>query len=214
MRTLCIIPLIIAASIQAINQPIIVNITTSHRHTVIAAPYLPNLEQLQEVAQKAQAYKWPIVAVLAGSAYLALIMYIQKAQWLIGNAQSWCNWQHNVSLEQLSKLEQEELYAQIKKTFEERYIDQKPNTLMLLARFFNETNDELTTLHRYLNITQTLNSCWLARLFLVKNQGMTAAHEGIRRLTFIRSILATELEPHDTVRRMYLINSPSLGYQV
>lgn len=214
MRILPIVFIIIFSPIHAGNQPIIINISTNHRHTVATTPQLPNLEQLHQVAQKAQEYKWPIAAGLVGSTYLALIIYIQKAQWLIGNAQSWCNWHHNVPLEQLSKLEQDELYCQIKKTFEERYIDQKPNTLMQLARFFNETGDEIRTLQRYTHITHMLTSWWLAKLFFIKNQSILAAHEGIRRLTFMRSILATELEPHDTVRRMYLINSPSLEYQV
>lgn len=196
------------------RQPVAINIAVNNNQRITYLPTLTDFPQIQQALTAAQNHKAIVAAAVIGFSYLATLFYVQRAQWLVRNTQSWCNWQHITPLEQLTELSQSEVYAQLKKSFEDRYYNQKPNTIAFLAQFFSETNDELATLQRYLSLEKAVSTFWLAKLFLINDSSVRTAHEAIRRLTFLRSVVATELEPHDVVRRLYLINSPCLGNPV
>ena len=77
---------------------------------------------------------------------------------------------------------------------------------MNLTQFLQDTTAEIESLSNYKSIAHMLNSLCMAPLFFVSPDSVRQADEKIKRLRFLQTTVASELEPTSCVRRLNLIN--------
>ncbi len=163
----------------------------------------------------AQWLKWRKTILLSGAAlaYAIPLAYTLKARRLIVNSHAWCNWQAARPLDELSKTPTATLYEMLKKDIESTYKSPDIHILVNLTRFLNDTGAELDTLRSFDRFANTVDSCYLARIFFITPFTLKQINNRIKRLIFIRAIIAQTLEPDNVIHQLSLVNSPYLAYR-
>lgn len=162
-----------------------------------------------------QWLRWRKTILISGAAlaYAIPLAYTLKARRLIGNSHAWCNWQAATPLDELSKTPNSTLYETLKKDIETTYKSPDIHILVNLTRFLNDTGSELDTLRSFDRFANTLQSCYLARAFFITPFTLKQINNRIKRLIFIRAIIAQTLEPDNVLHQLSLVNSPYLAYR-
>lgn len=151
-----------------------------------------------------------ITLATIGVCYAGLLAYIARGYWQLNRSSAWHAWHSEVSLNALLVIPHKDLYAQLHLALQERYHTPNASILMNLFDFFNETTEELAILRGYHWFGSLLSKMWIAPLFFVTNNSLKRADEKIKRLLHLRTTIANELEPDDVLKRLRLINCPSL----
>lgn len=165
------------------------------------------VQQASDTVRGLRSYTWRVTGIAAVIGYGCLLVQTQRARWLMSDLNAWLNWNAAQPFEQLLALPHAEVYVALKKAIETRY--QSPNLPILVnvTQFLNETNAELACLRRYARVCTWLEHVPLAlRVCFVDAASIKCAHESIKRLIFLRTIIAQELEPHNALRRIDLVN--------
>jgi hypothetical protein len=150
---------------------------------------------------------------IAGGAYVAAVAYALHARYLLNNLCAWNNWNNTIPLSDLASMPQKNVYVMLTKSIEIKYNCPPGPLTMNLTQFLQDTTMEIETLGNYKTFAQALNSCYIAPLFFISQDSIKQAEEKIKRLRFMQSVLANELEPTNAVRRLNIINYARQKYQ-
>lgn len=164
-------------------------------------------QEVARAAQHVQTHKWRIVGIGLSVLYACACYRVQRAQWLMNDLNAWLNWNAALPLEQLLAQPHQEIYVALKKAIEDHYQSPSLPIMVNVTQFLNETNAELAHLRGYVRVCAWLEKIpWALTLCFADQASIRRAHDSIKRLIFLRSVIAQELVPHDTMRRIALIN--------
>lgn len=177
----------------------------------------PLVDSVHRVAQQAgdavsglSSYKWYALGSGIALVYGWALVQTQRAQWLMSDLNAWLNWNAAQPFEQLLALPHNEVYAALKKAIEMRYQSPSLPIMVNVTQFLQETNTELACLRRYVRLCAWLEKFpLLMRVCLADAASVKCAQDSIKRLIFLRTIIAQELEPHNALRRIDLVNNPT-----
>jgi len=143
---------------------------------------------------------------IAAMSYAVILVYLLHGRYLLNDLCAWNNWKNNIPLAELAALPQKTVYDMLTKSIAIKYNCPTSAVTMNLTLFLQDTTAELETLSSYKSTAQILKSCYVSPLFFVSPESIKQTEEKIKRLRFIQSIVAGELEPTNCVRRLDLIN--------
>ncbi len=180
-----------------------------------------NEQSMLSIARDGIATAWRAVkdsrrAIILGAiavSYASVLLYFVRGRFLIHDSRAWHAWRSELSLEELLALPHKKLYEHLRLSMQERYHTPHASIVMNLLDFFNETTHELVVLRGYHAIGSRLARIWLAPAFFVTSNSLRMADEKIKRLLHMRTVIATELEPDDVLKRLRLINCSTLRSQ-
>ena len=150
---------------------------------------------------------------IAGGAYVAAVAYALHARYLLNNLCAWNNWNNTIPLSDFANMPQKNVYGMLTKSIEIKYNCPPGPITMNLTQFLQDTTMEIETLGNYKTFAQALSTCYIAPLFFISQDSIKQAEEKIKRLRFMQSVLANELEPTNVVRRLNIINYAYQKYQ-
>lgn len=159
------------------------------------------------------AHTYGIATTLALCAYVGTTLYALRTRYLLNDMTAWNNWKNTMSLSDLASMPQKDVSQMLTKSIQTHYHCPPGTALMNIPQFLRDTCNEIDTLTRYRTIGTFLQSFYVAPLVFMTKDSMTQAEEKIKRLQFIQTIVANDLEPHDIVRRLALINQPRQTFQ-
>jgi len=164
-------------------------------------------QKVAHATQQIQTHKWRITGLGLGVLYAWACYRVQRAQWLMNDLNAWLNWNAALPLEQLLAQPHQEIYGALKKAIEDHYQSPCLPIMVNVTQFLNETNAELAQLRGYVRVCAWLEKIpWALTICFTDQASIRRAHDSIKRLIFLRSVIAQELEPHNTLRRIDLVN--------
>jgi hypothetical protein len=178
----------------------------------------PNIEMIQIVNGSSFEGEWvpsptrlgsrvySFVSTAAIIAYLGTAAYTLHARYMLNDMTAWNNWRNSISLTDLASIPQKELSDMLVKSISIHYNCPPGTILMNIPLFLRDTCNEINTLTTYKTIGHFLQSFYLAPLAFITKDSLAQAEEKIKRLQFMQTIVATDLEPTDTTCRLDIID--------
>lgn len=122
--------------------------------------------------------------------YVFLYYKLKKAIRLLEDADAWCNWKGNVSLEKLFTFSQEGLADELLIKIQSRYANPRtPSDLVApLGDFLESYRREIDTFRQYIKIAQWLKRLRMAHLFPIRNEDIFTMKERTQRLAFLKTL--------------------------
>ena len=143
---------------------------------------------------------------VAAIAYTATLVYVLHARYLLNDLCAWNNWKNNIPLADLASMPQKAVYDMLSKSITLKYCCPEGTITMNLTQFLQDTTAEIESLSNYKSTAKILNSVGVSQLFFISSDSVRQADEKIKRLRFMQTAVASELEPNNCVRRLNLIN--------
>lgn len=152
------------------------------------------------------AHVYSIATATAVCTYVGTALYALRARYLLNDMNAWNNWKNTIPLVDLASMPQKDVSALLTKGIQAHYHCPQGTLTMNIPHFLNDTSNEIDTLTTYKTIGTFLQSFYVAPLVFMTKDSLVQAEEKIKRLQFMQTIVANDLEPHDTVRRLAIIN--------
>jgi len=176
-----------------------------------------NLQQIQiggvPTDRRDFSLEWPpksssmrTVWYVLGGTYVLTSAYMLYTRYMLNNLNAWNNWRNNISLADLASMPQKNVYEMLSKSIQTRYHCPPGTTMMNITRFLQETSDEIDHLNNYISFANMAQGMRLHWLFFISRESIKQAEEKIKRLHFMQSVVASELEPDNGIRQLNIIN--------
>jgi hypothetical protein len=149
---------------------------------------------------KISAHAYSIVTTTAICAYIGTALYALHARYLLNDMNAWNNWKNNIPLSDLASMPQKDISALLTKGIQAHYHCPQGTLIMNIPHFLNDTSNEIDTLITYKTIGTFLQSFYIAPLVFMTKDSIAQAEEKIKRLHFLQTVIANDLEPQDMVR--------------
>ncbi len=132
-----------------------------------------------------------------GCGLLLLYSYISyqiyQADVIINDNSSWSNWHTNSSLEDLFATPQDRLQADLLFAIQTRYVHPTNPTdfIYSIVQATNSLQAEISILQKQIVLYQQIETCQCLPLFFINTQDLMLLQEKMRKLAFIKHILAS-----------------------
>ena len=164
-------------------------------------------DRTRELYRRLEQHKIKYTIISLVGIYSGIQLYLLHKAHFLHDEKAWHNWYNFKTLNELTKTAKNELYTELKNEIENRYETPNASIMMNLSQFLQDTSKEMQTLKSYLSMLSWLSLLKMNYIFLVSIDNIKLAKEKIRRLQYLRTVVATNLEPKNTDRSLKLINA-------
>ena len=151
--------------------------------------------------------KMKYIGAACGLTYVLITSRLLHIKRMMNNPRKWNNLFENSSLNELSKLSQEELYGKLEEAITTHY--DIPALMFVLGstQFFKDTEKEIKLLKQFSLLGGMLCKIKANLPFFITSYDVNRAQNKIKRLVFFRTILAQKIEPEKELKRYSLISN-------
>lgn len=141
-------------------------------------------------------YKMGLYA--AGMTYSSLCGYLLYTSWSIDSSETWANWKHHCTLEELLKLPQAPLAQELLAEVQKRYatVDDLYDFITPLVQFIKAVDTEIGRYKRFVSVHASIDRLHIGILFPRNTKLQAQAYERIHRLSYLKNILLSWLSEH------------------
>lgn len=164
-------------------------------------------EPLKNGCQHIYNHKFKYIATFCGASYVIFTSRLIYIKHIMTDPKRWNNLYEGIPLKKLVQIPKETFYQQLNDEIAARYEIPNSNILMSISQFFKETGHEIDLLKYYVSVGYWVSLFKINLPFFITTPSIKTAQTKIKKLLYFRTIIASKLEPENSIRRLNLIDT-------